>query len=370
MKGEDIITFGKYNGKTASVLSEDKGYVNYILNTFEDNERNRELLQYLRSLSIQSPNPTTVTGLVKKFITSLRGDFNRCKYLLPKNTESIKTFEVPNDVKIMFNLLRKINASFAGIFVDYLFRFVVCKIFNQKFEDDKITSIITNPNKNIFILHGESEEEINFKEIFDSIEHLNINNAAKNIFYLSLTHSLSYSSSLVESEVISFVKILDSDPNFFVNFIQYSQNFIDFWQDEFTVEKWNSNTLYYKNEMGETLFTGSPDILFTNEIVDIKLTQSEFPIYEKLQILTYASIARSNGREIESASIMNLYHGKIYTLDLSEWDESNLISTLSSSSSPSKREEKKCGSFGIHFLLGIGGILLGAGVGYLCGSIF
>jgi hypothetical protein len=69
---------------------------------------------------------------------------------------------------------------------------------------------------------------------------------------------------------------------------------------------------------------GMFDLYVKDTIIEIKSYNSENPRIEMLmQILSYAALARRQGKEINYCSLYNPIHGNIYTWDLTEWDGEN-----------------------------------------------
>lgn len=322
MKVTDIVSFGKYKGKSFDELIKDKGYVKFILSNFERNSpQKREMIDFLKTFTSFDEN--------KKLEGSLT---MRCKSIV-ENRDVDKFFErIPfdkSDIKcrniITSQLFRnyiakmkKVDASLAGIYIDYYIRFIISKKRFTPFHDDRVEYVISNGR--------DCGIDLSLPSIRFSYEYVNspslitdLGVNALSVYSLSLCHSL-YFGRLPEKYLEMIPIICEYDFGFFVD--ELSQIISDYLIPQNDVEVELNPRFEYNG------LCGDPDLIIGEKLIDIKLTSYPMSNYEILQLFGYFSLSVFCGKKVTSLSTFNLDKCVIYSIDVSSLNNENVSEIL------------------------------------------
>ncbi len=367
MKITDIVSFGKYKGKTFESIVGDKSYVNYILSNFEGNTPQRkEMLDFLRLYDSRDTSKKAVGS-----ITSRCKIFQENRDLEPffKTIGFERKFIVERPImpsslfRKYISKLKAVDPSLTGIYIDYLVRFLISVRRGSKFIDDRAEEIISRGKCDELLDLSLPKIDFSYNLINTSNRDIsNLHFYSLNLYSISLCHSLYFGR--LPSKYLEMIPVISEfDFQFFIDELYtIVGDYLLSGTTDNTPIKLNPSFEYSSSD--EKL-CGDPDLIIGESLIDIKVTSYPMNNYELLQLFGYFALSSSCGCRITNIATFNLDKCCLYSVDVSTINEEKVDFILKyftnqipsreiSPPSFSKKRTRSCGGRKIIYSLLLG----------------
>lgn len=291
----------KYKGKKLSRLLEDTSYATWIVDHYDDLDPalKRFMRDYLDKHSDRLITGSTLTDRIKNL--QHNRSFEDIKQNIKIEDKFIVTSGIISTGFMMYiRNLYDICPQGAGCFMDYLFRYLICREIGREFSDSRADR---------FYKICQSFDDEKIKKLYTD-SYNEIKNDSEPI------------RAIISIFIVSWAHLNDITDK---SFQQYSYLSTREFKKEYLSEllgifKWFSGRDILLNPtLSIPYLSAEADIIIDDKLIDLKVTKHDNDEYEMLQLLGYTVLAKLQNIDIREVYIIDFYKGFIKSLDISNW---------------------------------------------------